>query len=406
MAQEMEFMLEGEGRSRGFPFAWAGKALAAVAAVSGATLTLERGLSSSSVSSASVREFTQLDQMVVQKPRGSCSPPWTKKSKPGNRTENCIYTQCCSTTGYNCFQKSEGVAGCVKGCDAKKSGWDCTQPEEVLNLVDIKEVPNTRFYCFSAYVQDTGNPTKHPGAEEELALFREQYKRGVGVFSCPGNDVFADVDVNIGEGYDAIKVEDPLSEFHLIKRKKMKTWINTGLYKQVWKKIGEKGTWAEFDWVIKLDADAVFVPWRLEKLLSTQPVSWTGVYVENCAEVQYGFFGAVEVISHGAFKRLLDNLDTCSSDIEWASMHATPWGPIGEDLFAQKCMDKNGVSKIQIFDELVTDGVCPSIKKKWGAEKVKKFKPDCEHVTSPVMHPFKEVGPWFECYDKTLSTGA
>jgi len=336
---------------------------------------------------------------------GGCSPPWTSKSKPENKTENCVNTKCCSTTGYNCFQKSPGVAGCLKGCNPKKGGWDCTQPKEVLNLVDVKEIPNTRFYCFTVYTKDNGNPTKHPGAQEELELLKEQYNQGVGVWSCEGNDVFSDVDVEIGQGYSAIKVDDPQNEFHLVKRKKTKTWVNTGMFKQVWKKIGEQGTWSDFDWVIKLDADAVFVPWRLQKMLATQPVSWTGVYIENCAEVQYGFFGNIEVLSHEAFSTLLKNIDSCGSDIQWASMHATKWGPIGEDLFAQKCMDKKGVSKVQNF-ELTTDGACPAIKKKWGQAKAPKpVKVECDKVSTPVIHPFKTKEEWFACYQKTLSTG-
>merc|ERR1712122_442420 len=119
----------------------------------------------------------------------------------------------------------------------------------------------------------------------------------------------------------------------------------------------------------------------------------------------YGFFGNVEVLSNEAFSKLLHSLDSCSADIEWASMTATTWGPIGEDLFAQKCMDKNGVSKIQNFD-LTTDGACPSIKKKMGQEKATKpVKPECDRYTTPVMHPFKTKEDWFACYEKTLSLG-
>merc|ERR1719229_1938453 len=313
-----------------FPLGAVGKALAAVAVVSAAALTIKSSMSGAVVSHAGIAGLTQLDQMVVQGPRETCSPPWTKKSKAENMTENCVNTKCCSTTGYNCFQKKPGVAGCLKGCASSKNKWDCTMPEEVLNLVDIKEVPNTRFYCFAVHTQESGRPNHHPGPEEELELLREQYTRGVGVFSCPGNDVFSDASVNIGQGYDAIKVDDVLNEFHLIKRKKTKTWVNTGMFKQVWKKTKTRGTWKEFDWVVKLDADAVFVPWRLQKVLSTQPVSWTGIYVENCAGVQYGFFGNVEVLSHTAFSTLTDNIDTCSQSIEWASIKATEWGPIGE----------------------------------------------------------------------------
>ena len=84
-----------------------------------------------------------------------------------------------------------------------------------------------------------------------MELLREQYNRGVGVFSCPGNDVFSDASVNIGQGYDAIKVDDVLNEFHLIKWNTTKTWVNTGLFTHVWKKIAEKGTWKEYDWVLK-----------------------------------------------------------------------------------------------------------------------------------------------------------
>merc|ERR1711983_390222 len=93
--------------------------------------------------------------------------------------------------------------------------------------------------------------------------------------------------------------------------------------------------------------------------------SWTGVYIENCADVQYGFFGSVEVISHQAFSTLVQSIGECSSAIKWSSMQATAWGPIGEDLFAQKCMDTKGVSKVQNL-ELAEDGACPEVKKKWG----------------------------------------
>jgi len=249
-------------------------------------------------------------------------------------TENCLNTKCCSITGYNCFQKKPGVAGCLKGCDPKK-GWDCSQPNEVLKLVDVKEIPNTRFFCFAVYTQNTGRENHYPGPAEELALLREQYNQGVGVFACPGNDVFSDVSVNLGPGFDTTKVEDVENEFHVVKRKKTKTWVNTGMFKQVWKTIETRGNWKNFDWVIKLDADAVFVPWRLQKMLSSQPVSWDGTYIENCAGVQYGFFGNVEIISHEGFQKLLDNIDSCSKKIKWSDMKATAWGPIGEDLFAK-----------------------------------------------------------------------
>merc|ERR1719323_2727359 len=230
-----EDLINDAGGSR-FPFAAVGKALAAVAAVSAAALTVKSSMSGAVVTHAGIAGLTQLDQMVVQGPRETCSPPWTKKSKAENMTENCLNTKCCTITGYNCFQKSPGVAGCLKGCDKAKNKWDCTMSEQTMKLVDIKEVPNTRFYCFAVHTQDTGRPNHHPGPQEELALLREQFNRGVGVFSCPGHDVFSDVAVNIGQGYDTIMVNDDAAEFHVVKRKKTKTWVNTGMFKQVRKK--------------------------------------------------------------------------------------------------------------------------------------------------------------------------
>jgi len=280
--------------------------------------------------------------------------------------------------------------------------------KEAMNLKDATETSNTDFYCFAVYAEETGNSGHFPGPAEELALLREQYARKVGVFACPGYAVFSDVEVNIGKDingndFNTIKVDDVKGEFHLIKRKKTKTWVNTGMFQQVWKKIDEMGAWKGFEWVIKLDADAVFVPERLRKTIAEQLVSWSGVYIENCAEVNQGFFGNVEVISRDAFDALIHNLDFCAKDIDWASPKATPWGPIGEDLFAQMCMDDHGVDKIQNF-ELTTDGACPSIKKKWGHAKDKKpFSPDCANIRTPVMHPFKTVDQWFSCYDKTMA---
>merc|ERR1712203_626986 len=56
------------------------------------------------------------------------------------------------------------------------------------------------------------------------------------------------------------------------------------------------------------------------------------------AEVKWGFFGNLEVFSVEAFNTLLDNIDSCSQKIDWVK--GTKFGPIGEDLFAQMCMDR------------------------------------------------------------------
>ena len=63
--------------------------------------------------------------------------------------------------------------------------------------------------------------------------------------------------------WTTIKVEDVEGDFHFAKRKNMGTWINTGMYQQVWEALGKKATYAEYDWTVKVDADAVFFPKKL-----------------------------------------------------------------------------------------------------------------------------------------------
>merc|ERR1712038_1298360 len=80
---------------------------------------------------------------------------------------------------------------------------------------------------------------------------------------------------------------------------------------EVWKTMRNDGKYKQYDWVVKTDADAVFLPARLLETLRNQPVTDKGIYLENCKKVMYGFFGNLEVFSAVAFQTLLDNMDDC-----------------------------------------------------------------------------------------------
>merc|ERR1711979_90325 len=74
-----------------------------------------------------------------------------------------------------------------------------------------------------------------------------------------------------------------------------------GMFHQVWVKVREVGKWQQGDYVVKADADAVFVPQRLREWLGSKGGDTPhGVYFENCPNVQYGFFGNLEVMSRTA----------------------------------------------------------------------------------------------------------
>ena len=75
----------------------------------------------------------------------------------------------------------------------------------------------------------------------------------------------------------------------------MVTWINTGMYTEVWKAIGAKAEYAHYDWAVKVDADAVFFPAKLVERI-------------------HRFFGNLEVLSKTAFSILAANVDKCDKD--------------------------------------------------------------------------------------------
>merc|ERR1712056_114967 len=146
-----------------------------------------------------------------------------------------------------------------------------------------------------------------------LELLNIAAAQGAGIFACEQWDVFSDVSVPIdANGYVAIKVEDEFGEFHGLKRKNSGTWVNWGIFYQVWVKIREVGKYNLAEYTVKLDADAVFLPQRLRVWLSSKPGDSTrGLYYENCPNVEYGFFGHLEIVTKTAVQVLLTHLEDC-----------------------------------------------------------------------------------------------
>merc|ERR1719330_622488 len=223
-------------------------------------------------------------------------PSFPACSKAG---ENCISTGCCQVSGHKCFTKGEGSAQCNKTCTPGVKGFTC----DVVNWLSVP------------------------------------------------------IDAN---GYLTIKVEDTFGEFHQLKRKDSGTWVNWGMFYQIWVKIREVGKWQNADYTVKVDADAVFVPQRLRTWLSSKPGdSPHGLYYENCPYVQYGFFGHLEIITKTAVQVLTANLEECHTKFAPCANQGCDWkfGPWGEDVFAQRCMDHHYVDKVEAFD-VATDGAC------------------------------------------------
>lgn len=300
---------------------------------------------------------------------------------------------CCQVSGHTCFLKSANLALCNETCSQEK-GWLCGIPQ--VHSVPVQTKLDQTLYCFSVYTKNTG--TTKPS--HELDLLKTQQAHGVSIFSCDAWDVFSDDRVEVGGGYFTYKVEDEFNEFHRVKRKLSGTWVNWAIFHQVWKGVRQLGKWEGKSWTVKVDADAVFLPSRLQGWLSGARAGESphGIYFENCRNVQYGFFGNLEVLSKEATTVLTKYLEDCHDVFAPCAYEGCDWkwGPWGEDVYVQRCLDRHYVDKVEAFD-MTLDGACESDRpegekknKKWHAE-------DCSQVTTAAVHPFKTPEAYFRC---------
>jgi len=321
------------------------------------------------------------------KPNSMCST-WS---------EDCAQTGCCQTTGQKCWAKDSKSSFCKQDCP---SDWDCADLTKTRDADVVS--PGTSLYCYSLWFSTKGGKSKVP--DDELLAW--QLKNGKSIFACQAWDVFSDVPLSLSGKYDAIQLKDEDGDWYAYTREDTGAAANAAIHVSAWKVIRGQQKWRDQEWVVKADADAVFIPQRLQDLLARQKQPYTGIYYENCKGVDSGFFGSLEVISTLGFKIFVDKLEVCKSSLAWDGNPSSGWkyGPWGEDKFAQECMDKYGVLKLPLF-ELTYDGTCPSDRPK-GQEKNKKFVPPCWNSSAPVTHPLKSVKAWAECLDTTLKVTA
>jgi len=343
-----------------------------------ATVTVQMAMSKHSVE----HEVTGLSEMLAVKPAyEDCSQV----------KEDCLATRCCAPSGYNCFKMGNGKGRCMRECTPGGANGTCEGVAP--HMKTAVETPGLSLFCFAVYTENTGGDK----VSHELELLQMQHDNGQSLFSCAEWAVYSDVVAPLGGNDVTIQVEDVKGDWHILRRKVTRTWVNTGMFVRVWKKIQDAGHYRNHNWVIKVDADAVFFPSKLGRVLQDVRVPQEGIYMENCKFVDWGYFGNLEVFSKQAFDTLLDNVDTCYDEIDWKlGVFGGKYGPMGEDLFAQKCMDSMKVSRQENF-MLSTDGACEADRPE-GEKKNKKYTPNCAGVSTPSIHPFKKPAKYAECW--------
>ena len=321
----------------------------------------------------------------------------------------CSASKCCKTTNYYCWQKTQGEAYCKEKCPA---GWLCTELEGEDTMVPVAhDSDGTSLFCFSTYVKNRG---VDDADDYSLDLLLTQLKVKTGIFACDEWRVFSDVKIGLNNDGSVQTIQVSGDDFHGSRRKDVGgwgggQWINTAFYRQVWNKLAAEkddpamGARSYFtkSWLVKADPDVVFIAARLQQKLAAIKTPKEGVYIEHCKEVNYGFFGSLEVMSKTAAAILFQNVEGCyNGGVDWkGSKIAQKYGWYGEDLFAQTCMDQHGVKKIWDFD-LVTDGTCEASRKDHGQKDNKKWVPDpetCRTAGTPAYKPLKKSNQYFAC---------
>lgn len=325
------------------------------------------------------------DAVVVVPDRGSCSAD----------KEDCSTSKCCRTSGHTCWRKDSGWAECSERCPS--SQWSCWQEKPWWATMPAVYKPGTSLYCFSVYVAETAQEG-HPS--HDLELLQAQSRFNVSLFGCGDSEVFSDVDISLEGGHKSTKLLDPEGEFHALTRiDKPWKFVNTPIFYQVWKAIRDHGKYQSKDYTVKVDPQTVFLPSRLSSWLATQVQTERGNYWENCKNVDSGFFGNIEVFNLKAMTVLLDNVEDCKVALCWRSTEDCrgdwKFGPWGEDLFAQRCMDRHGVAKLTNFN-LTISGTCPA-NRPADQKKNKNWVPACSGASSAALHPFKTPHDYFGC---------
>lgn len=302
-------------------------------------------------------------------------------------SEDCTATQCCNVPGTQCYEKTNSWAACLPDCergprpgDIDKVPWSCK------TLGSRFEGRTPKLFCFSVVRTDS----------YEMGLVEALLQEGVGIFACDGFMVLTQreqVSLRLPERSNSSADELPTTRIAgadglTIGTSGQGTAVNAELFQFVWKTILADGRYRQHDWTVKVDPDAVLLPWRLQEHLRSHTYRDLGeggsFYVVNCnlypANPNFPMiYGAVEVFSTSALQAYEEGEPHCSTSLPWKDWQ---WG---EDKFMSKCMELLGVTRLEDFKQ-VGDQLCTFS--------------GCGDTSRASYHPFKDVQSWMACWDE------
>jgi len=286
--------------------------------------------------------------------------------------EDCSKTKCCNDyicdkdynncNFYSCYTKTEYFAGCAaEPLDGWKGKWlgGGREHRVVPPASEQVAVQGMSLYCFTVVTWDAPAPKPFWNSEKELAL--NWQNEGLHILQCDGHEVV--------DG-----VMTPKAEWG--------SFSNIDMFMEVWEKIKGIGEWQNYDWTVKVDSDAVFIPSRLkDHLLKLRTPMGARVYLENI-DFKFKFMGAIEIMSKEAVRVFLELGHTC--------IRGEHEG--GEDSFLKGCLDGLGVDH-QIDHEILRD-------------KYAGLKGGCTDGWAVAYHYMKKTHDWAACYNEVMCGAA
>jgi len=286
--------------------------------------------------------------------------------------EDCSQTRCCNDYDcdrnfmhcqpYTCYQKSPYFSSCRK--DAPPDSWDGAvlgggrTHRSLAPAGSQVALQGTSLYCFS--VVNWAAPPPQPFWSSEADLAKNIRENGVGIMQCDDHDWF--------DGSPTAKAE-------------WGSFSNIDAFQHIWKMVGKKGTWKKHDFIVKVDADAVFFPTRLKAHIEQLRVPrGSRVYFENIG-YRFNFMGALEVLSNAALDLYLARSQEC--------IRGKHEG--GEDFFMKGCMDALGID--HMADHMLLH------------DRYASQDDPCTDGWTVAYHFHKKVISWNWCYNEAVCGG-
>jgi len=235
--------------------------------------------------------------------------------------------------------------------------------------------PGGTLYCYSLFVSTS----------YELDMLKWQHEHKASIFTCDGYGVYSNKHVTIAPGVKSIIVDSDLKcEYGGDSGTALNAWI----FIAVWKAVIDDGSYKNFDWVIKVDPDAVFFPDRLGLILKDYPKKG---YLNNC---KYGMHGPIEVVSSDAMNMLAqDYARSWDGKAPKKCVTGPDFGLWGEDMFLDQCLSKVlEVKPRPLEPRLMCEAHCDCPAWYW-----------CTNGTDRVsFHPFKSPEAYAICMGNAL----